>query len=509
MAELVIGLVSALGTDLNWVYSALETELKAVGHEPKEIRLSAALRDLPPYTDLPQAPADQYYRTHIAAGDDLCARTKMRHAMAALGVMAISRERKTLVGDNLDKLPDAAYIIRSLKRPEEIRMLRSVYGDRFLVMAIYEPKQKRLNTLSDRIAGSTHETVSAVSRGKAEALIEIDESESATGIEAGQNVRDTFHRADLFIDASTHAHATSSVKRAIELIFGHPSHTPTMDEYGMFLAFGAAKRSADLSRQVGAAIMDKRGRILSLGSNEVPKAGGGAYWTNDPGDMRDFQLGHDTSYFRRTQLLGDVLRRLQDQDWLSTERRETSIEDLVNDALYGEKSTLRDAQLMDVIEFGRTVHAEMLAITEAASRGIAIEGATLYSTTFPCHNCARHIVSTGMERVVYVEPYPKSLAEDLFKDSVVLDPESHGDERVRFEPFVGIGPELYLDAFTAPERKTAKGETLRWVAADAQPKIVKTSPTYPTAEDITRTNFELALTEAGIYSSEGERDDEQ
>ncbi|MDN3612645.1 hypothetical protein QWZ16_23945 [Vibrio ostreicida] len=26
---------------------------------------------------------------------------------------------------------------------------------------------------------------------------------------------------------------------------------------------------------------------------------------------------------------------------------------------------------------------------------------------FPCHNCAKHIVASGIKRVVYVEPYPK------------------------------------------------------------------------------------------------------
>jgi deoxycytidylate deaminase len=45
----------------------------------------------------------------------------------------------------------------------------------------------------------------------------------------------------------------------------------------------------------------------------------------------------------------------------------------------------------------------------------------LFSTTFPCHMCARHIVSAGIKRVVFLEPYPKSYAEELYADSITFD----------------------------------------------------------------------------------------
>src|SRR5690242_3026961 len=44
-------------------------------------------------------------------------------------------------------------------------------------------------------------------------------------------------------------------------------------------------------------------------------------------------------------------------------------------------------------------HAERTAIFEAARRGIAIDGATLLSTDFPCTDCARAIVLTGIKTV--------------------------------------------------------------------------------------------------------------
>lgn len=57
------------------------------------------------------------------------------------------------------------------------------------------------------------------------------------------------------------------------------------------------------------------------------------------------------------------------------------------------------------------MHAEMFAITDAARRGLSVRDATLYCTTFPCHMCARHIIASGIRKVVYIEPYPKSMAK--------------------------------------------------------------------------------------------------
>lgn len=101
----------------------------------------------------------------------------------------------------------------------------------------------------------------------------------------------------------------------------------------------------------------------------------------------------------------------------------------------------------NITEYGRAVHAEMEAILSAARNGIAIRNSTLYSTTYPCHNCAKHIVASGISKVKYIEPYPKSYATKLHGDSI----EANGDgnvKKVQFEPFVGIGPRKFVDLFS-------------------------------------------------------------
>jgi hypothetical protein len=107
----------------------------------------------------------------------------------------------------------------------------------------------------------------------------------------------------------------------------------------------------------------------------------------------------------------------------------------------------------------------MDALHSAGREGVSTIGTRLFVTTFPCHYCARHIVSAGVYEVQFIEPYPKSLALNLHQDAIAVKergwapPErlSMADDRrqerppatgkVLFKPFVGVAPRLYLRAF--------------------------------------------------------------
>ena len=115
------------------------------------------------------------------------------------------------------------------------------------------------------------------------------------------------------------------------------------------------------------------------------------------------------------------------------------------------RKQLRENGIGDLIEFSRAVHAEMDALLSAGRTGAGTVGTRLFVTTFPCHYCARHIVSAGIDEVQYIEPYPKS-AWDLHRDSIALDPvgwipPSQGGTTTLFRPFVGVSPRLYRRAF--------------------------------------------------------------
>lgn len=53
----------------------------------------------------------------------------------------------------------------------------------------------------------------------------------------------------------------------------------------------------------------------------------------------------------------------------------------------------------------RTVHAEQNAICQAAKRGIALDGATLYCRMTPCRTCTMLIINCGIVRVVCQRKY--------------------------------------------------------------------------------------------------------
>jgi dCMP deaminase len=52
-----------------------------------------------------------------------------------------------------------------------------------------------------------------------------------------------------------------------------------------------------------------------------------------------------------------------------------------------------------------TIHAEQNAISDAARRGTAVEGATIYITHFPCINCCKYIISAGIKEIRYLDDY--------------------------------------------------------------------------------------------------------
>jgi cytidine deaminase len=293
----------------------------------------------------------------------------------------------------------------------------------------------------------------------------------------GQDVRETFPLADVFFDASNGDDLETSLKRFQNLLFGDEYCTPSKDEYAMAHSTIAALRSASMARQVGAAIASEDGEIVAIGTNEVPRAGGGLYWEGDNPDGRDFKLGYDISDYTRIDLLGEVITKIREGGWLSEEQKGKTIEQLLDEALLkGDPPILKKSQLMNIIEYGRAVHAEMAAICFAARRGISLKDCTLYTTTFPCHECARHIVAAGIRKIVYIEPYPKSRIRELYSDSIKIDKDGEPGY-VGCIPFIGVTPRLYLRLFSGDEkRRKIRGAVQKSDKSTSLPMIMDMPP---------------------------------
>jgi len=475
--ELVFALIGPAGTDLKAAFSCLRKALLEVGYDVprEEIRLSKLIerfldKDFSGFSE------DKRIETLMDHGTQLRELWGRGDAVALLGVMEIVRLRKQEFEGKDNK---QAYILHSLKHPHEVETLRHIYGKGFFAISVYSPREERVNLLAKRIARS-NPLKSAGARAKSEHLIERDELEEGTTL--GQDVKDAFPKADLFVDARAKDVLEQNIRRFVAMLFGYPYHTPTKDEYSMYHAKSAAVRSADLGRQVGAAIASQNGDIISVGCNEVPKSGGGLYWEGDQPDGRDFQRGTDATFEQREQMIGEFVGRFSEHEWLAEKFRVADPKDLVRELMSGKyRDVLKNTQVFSLLEFGRSVHAEMAAITDAARRGVSVRGGVLYTTTFPCHLCAKHIVAAGIERVVYIEPYPKSRARDMYDDSIVVDSPKHVRGRVNFEPFVGVSPRQYLEIFEMPEailRKSNMGKAIEWTKKDSTPRVTRFQNTY-------------------------------
>jgi dCMP deaminase len=141
---------------------------------------------------------------------------------------------------------------------------------------------------------------------------------------------------------------------------------PSWDDYFMEIADVVAKRATCSRRSVGALLVKDK-RILSTGYNGAPS---GVAHCGDIGCLRE---------------------RLNVP---SGERHELC----------------------------RGLHAEQNALIQAALHGVRVEGATCYTTTFPCVQCAKMLMNAKVLRIVYRGSYPDALGLELLSEAgVILD----------------------------------------------------------------------------------------
>ena len=487
--ELVIGIAGPIGVDVTAVTDSLEGCLTEVGYIPLTIKLTSEMIRFPLAAALVYEASDFYHDVmhKIRYANALRRQEGDAATLARLALKAIRGIRGGQTGDaNSIDTRGRAYILRQLKRPEEVELLRKIYGKQFILVSVYGSVESRRKLIENKLK----RTLSTRTSGHqisclADELIETDADEKDENF--GQRLRETFHLGDVFVDGIRRQEMDKTISRFIQAVFGRNDISPSKAEYGMYAAKSASLRSADLSRQVGAAIITDDGELLAQGCNEVPKAFGGTYWDSEEPDFRDIRLGHDPNEMFRRELLRDLFERLLDEGWLSDVATSHGSPDKMVDAATGKSATptagggekaapLAAASVMDLTEYGRIVHAEMCAICDAARVGRAIKGATLYCTTFPCHNCTKHILASGLKKVIYIEPYPKSKAKDLHENEISIDEED--ESLVSFIPFLGISPSRYKDLFQKGRRKNRSGQAERWYRGRMRPMIDILAPFY-------------------------------
>jgi deoxycytidylate deaminase len=475
--EIVIGIVGAVGSKLGLVQDSLVQAFKEAGYKAHPVHLVEMLHEIDRWENLEEELEDARIEQHMDAGDDFRKDIKSDDALAVLGISKIRKIRHAETGNADIPAKRTAYILKSLKHPEEIDSLREIYGPGFFVVAVYSPRETRVETLASKIAKSHNAYDPDEYREAAERLVSRDQKDS--GKTFGQNVRQSFPLADIFLDSPNEESLLKETHRFVRLLLGDNSYTPTRDECAMAHAHLAALRSGALGRQVGAVIVTPEGQIISVGTNEVPKYRGGQYWEGDQYDARDIRREFDSSDSLKQMNVGEVLDRLAEQsDWLTEKITGLSSQERVKKVL----PLLKGTRIMQPLEYGRAVHAEMAAIVDAALRGVPTAGSILHTTTFPCHECARHIIAAGIEKVVFIEPYPKSLAAQLHEDSISV--EATVDNRVVFKPFIGIAPRQFANLFPIfGDRKESDGKRIAWRPENSLPRIAGFPNSYTKNEN--------------------------
>lgn len=235
-SELVIALVAAVGTDVGMVADEIASELSRYDFDSETFRLSVYLAEQGD-SDFRDLPFDESLWEGMTQGDELRRRWERDDALALHAISDIvatrdqASEGKVEVAEGGDaelsgNLERFAFILRSLKTPDELQTLRTVYGPRLVVVGAYSPSDKRRKHLEDEIGASRKNSDQATWSHSPEELIERDESE---GIIGGQALSDTFHRADFFIRAWTRDVVKTDLRRTLqicsEIRFGHRLET--------------------------------------------------------------------------------------------------------------------------------------------------------------------------------------------------------------------------------------------------------------------------------------------
>lgn len=489
-AELVFAFVSPLGTPSKDVQEALSEALRKHDYEIEVLVQISRLLDQMQDTPAGERP-DQRQERLMEAGNDL-RRAHGGDYLALMAIANINASRASAAGAP-EPHKRRAHVIQSLKHPHEVARLRHVYGKGFFLLGVSAPRRLRRQTLIDR----------NFPQDEANRLLDKDAAEEE---KIGQQTRDTFELADAYlrIDGGDAGVIKNKVERIVDLLLSCPFHPPTQEEHAMFMAYAAALRSSDLSRQVGAVVANARGDVVASGANDAPAPNGGTYWppgtefTDDVSESAgpDYLRGYDSNERERNKILAGVIAALVPDaakdaapvDEMSPGDRAALIKRY--------KDRLEGTGVLDLTEFGRAVHAEMAALMSCARAGVTPVGGTLYCTTFPCHNCAKHIVTSGIRSVVYVEPYPKSKAKDLHSDSISLPDEDEKEAegpRVQFRAFEGIGPRRFVDLFSLTlgsgrpvrrKQKDADGARFPWKRGEGSfPRLPLDPRSYLERED--------------------------
>ena len=282
----------------------------------------------------------------------------------------------------------------------EVDRLRDRFGYKFTLIAVLAPTGARW----DRI-GQTAYTDKGLTKAN---FVEDDQRDADEETPSGQQVVLCIDKADILIDNSesvTLAKYLGKITNFIELLSGEAPRQATQSEIFMNMAFSGSHSSKCLKRHVGAVIVDHGGQVVSVGYNENPLTTRPcmeepAYGLKCYRDIvRNNHFANLVEKGAKCPDCGEAFQKMEGPPWRCSAC-----------AKKDKKTNLEKYFFPDrAMSHCTTIHAEVWAILAAGGRE---RGGTLYTTTFPCFQCAEKIIQVGVKAVFYTEAYPDPLSRD-------------------------------------------------------------------------------------------------
>lgn len=350
-------------------------------------------------------------------GDEL----REKHGPGFLARLATKR-----IHDQSTKGMDS-FVIDGIRNTHEIREFQDAFGYNFTLIAVLADFEERWR----RIGADAYKNKGL---GLQDFLLD-DARDRDEEIPTGQQVELCIDRADAVIDNSSTVTRREFEKKLLDLtdlIIGKKPRRATMHEIYMNIAYTAALSSKCIKRNVGAVVVGESEKIVGVGYNENPISTHPCI--EEP--EYEFKCFRDIVRNRHFKILrergvrcpvcGQPLGDKPGPPWRceacakSESKTKTNLE-----ALFFPDRALN---------WCTAIHAEVRAIFAA---GAQARRGRLYTTTFPCFQCAEKIIESGISAVQYTEAYPDTEGEFRLKLANVSLTRFEGIRSASFERLFG------------------------------------------------------------------------
>ena len=302
-------------------------------------------------------------------------------------------------------------VVDSIKNIEEINKLRNI-SNKFYLFAIDAKIENRWERLKSNYCDDYSSFVSDDKRDSGE-----DQPV------CGQQVSNCILKADFLINnddpffINRHKNINiniesfgQKIKSYLYLIDNPGGRPPSIDELSMSYSICLSLKSPCLQRKVGALIInevfDNKGflidfEIISQGFNNPPKEIENCYIKR--ACQRHLVLDeyeNETKFCRncgkklKFKKNGEKFCKSHDRKYLKLPSK--------------------------ILDLCRALHAEENAILTAGKYGLPLNSTVLYTTTYPCNDCAKKIIRSQIKKVIYLEPYPVQQAMKALEESGII-----------------------------------------------------------------------------------------